>query len=221
MLTGKILDEEGHGLSNVKVSIHNSSQYGSVLTDENGSYVIPAEGGRYITVRYEKAGYTTIDRKVYGQPEDWAIAEDVTMLKIDDKVTTINLTSSTPQIHSSSIVTDDRGSRATTLVFNGVTQATVKSPDGSTRVLDSLDVRATEFKTPESMPSDLPIETAYTYCSDLTVDGVKDDETVEFNAPVIMYVDNFLGFDVGEIVPIGYYDRNKGEWIGSKKMEQL
>ncbi len=216
MLTGKIVDEDGNPLSNVKVSIHNNSQYGSVETNANGSYVIPVEGGKYLTVRYEKTGYTTIDRKVYAQPEDWAIADDVTMLKIDEKVTTINLNDSTPQIHSSTIVTDDRGSRATTLVFNGVTQATVKSPDGSTRTLDSINVRATEFKTPESMPSDLPIETAYTYCSDITVDGVKDDESVEFNAPVIMYVDNFLGFEVGEIVPVGYYDRNQGKWIGSK-----
>ena len=28
-------------------------------------------------------------------------------------------------------------------------------------------------------------------------------------------MDNFLGFDVGEVVPVGYYDRDIGEWIPS------
>lgn len=216
MLAGKILDEDGNPIPNVKVSILNHSEYGSVQTDSNGSYSLPAEGAKYLVVRYEKEGYTTVDRKVYAYAEDWAVADDVTMLTIDEKVTTIDLNSSTPQVHSSTVVTDDRGSRATTLVFSGVGSATVKSPDGSIRTLDSIDVRATEFKTPESMPSDLPIETAYTYCTDITVDGVKDNETVEFNSSIIMYVNNFLGFEVGEIVPVGYYDRNQGKWIGSK-----
>ena len=31
-----------------------------------------------------------------------------------------------------------------------------------------------------------------------------------------MYVDNFLGFPVGSIVPVGYYDRDKGIWVPSE-----
>jgi RHS repeat-associated protein len=216
MLTGKILSEDGTPIQGVIVSILNHDEYGSVLTDENGSYILPTEGGKYITIRYQKNEFITSDRKVYVSAGDWAIAPDVTMLKLDNKVTTINLKDTNPPIHKSTVITDDRGSRSTTLVFNNVTKATVTSKDGSTRELETIDVRATEFKTPASMPATLPTETAYTYCSDLTVDGVNDDETVEFNFPVIMYVDNFLGFNVGEIVPIGYYDRNKGEWVGSK-----
>ena len=66
------------------------------------------------------------------------------------------------------------------------------------------------------MPSNLPQASAYTYCADLSIDGVRDDETVSFDNPVIMYVDNFLGFDIGSIVPIGYYDRNEAVWKASK-----
>src|SRR5690606_17758412 len=47
-------------------------------------------------------------------------------------------------------------------------------------------------------------------------DLVRDDEEVIFDKPVIMYVDNFLGFAVGEIVPIGYYDRNDAEWKAAR-----
>ncbi|MEJ2497401.1 MAG: carboxypeptidase-like regulatory domain-containing protein, partial [Sulfurovaceae bacterium] len=216
MIGGQVFSEDGAPLAGVRVSLHNESEYGSVVTDVNGTYAIPYEGGGYTIVRLTKEGYTTIDRKIYTRVQDWNRAPDVTMLQIDTKVTTIDLNAPTSQIHISTPVTDDRGERSTTLVFDGVSKATVTYKDGTTKELESIDVRATEFKTPESMPSDLPQESAYTYCSDLKVDGVGDDANVTFDAPVIMYVDNFLDFQVGEIVPVGYYDRNQGKWIGSE-----
>lgn len=215
MIAGQINAEDGTPLSNVKVTIIDHLEYGSVVTNSDGTYAIPAEGGLQLTMRYTKDGYTTIDRKVDAPVQDWVRAPEVTMLKVDSKVTAIDLANANPQTHISTAVTDDRGTRSTTLVFDGVTKATVTNKDGSTQELENINVRATEFKTPESMPSDLPKETAYTYCSDLKVDGVGDDANVTFNAPVIMYVDNFLDFKVGEIVPIGYYDRNAGVWKGS------
>ena len=36
-----------------------------------------------------------------------------------------------------------------------------------------------------------------------------------FDRPVPFYVDNFLNFPVGTIVPVGYYDRDKAAWIPS------
>jgi len=212
MITGKVLSSDGIGLEGVKVSIFSHPEYGTVTTDENGVYVIPSEGGRALTMRYAKVGFTTVDRTIEAPVQEWVRTPDVTMLAYDDKVTTIDLNASAPQIHTSTLVSDDRGERSTTLVFKGVHSATVTAPEGSSRELTLLNVRATEFRTPKSMPGNLPVESAYTYCSDLTVDGVSDDENVTFDAPVVMYVDNFLGFDVGEIVPIGYYDRNSASW---------
>jgi RHS repeat-associated protein len=60
------------------------------------------------------------------------------------------------------------------------------------------------------MPAKLPPNSGYTYCVELGVDGL---ERVRFDKPVVMWVDNFLGFDVGEIVPVGYYDRDRGVWV--------
>lgn len=216
IIVGQILSADGSPLSGVKVTIHNHGEYGSVLTNNNGAYTIPAEGGLQLTIRYTKLGYTTIDRNVNAPVQDWVRVPDVTMLGIDTKVTQIDLDSNTPQMHISTPVIDDRGERSTTLVFDGVSRATVLAPDGFAKILTDITVRATEFKTPESMPSDLPTESAYTYCSDLQIDGVNDDDEVIFDAPVVMYVDNFLGFEVGEIVPVGYYDRKQGKWIGSE-----
>ncbi|MEN8147658.1 MAG: LamG-like jellyroll fold domain-containing protein, partial [Campylobacterota bacterium] len=215
MINGTILSEDGSPLQGVLVSIHSHDEYGSVLTNTSGNFAIPAEGGRTLTLVYEKAGYTTIHRSINAPTQDWITTPNVTMLQQDTKVTTIDFSAQGSQFHVSTPITDDRGTRSTTLVFDGITKATVTAKDGSTRDLTTIDVRATEFKTPESMPANLPIESAYTYCSDLKIDGVRDDEEVNFDAPVVMYVENFLGFDAGEIVPVGYYDRIQGKWVGS------
>ncbi|MCI5146971.1 MAG: hypothetical protein D3923_15975, partial [Candidatus Electrothrix sp. AR3] len=37
-----------------------------------------------------------------------------------------------------------------------------------------------------------------------------------FEKPVTVWVDNFLGFEVGEAVPVGYYDRDRGVWVPSE-----
>jgi RHS repeat-associated protein len=44
------------------------------------------------------------------------------------------------------------------------------------------------------------------------VDGAQ---RVRFQKPVITWVDNFLNFEVGMIVPVGYYDRDRGVWVPS------
>jgi RHS repeat-associated protein len=60
------------------------------------------------------------------------------------------------------------------------------------------------------MPAKLPPNSAYTYCAELSVDGAQ---RVRFDKPVITWVDNFLGFDVGSAVPVGCYDRDRGVWV--------
>ena len=76
--------------------------------------------------------------------------------------------------------------------------------------LTTITTRATEYITPESMPAKLPPTSGFTYCTELRVDGA---ERVRFKKPVIAWVDNFLGLPVGLIVPVGYYDRDKGVWV--------
>ena len=68
------------------------------------------------------------------------------------------------------------------------------------------------------MPADLPDYSAYTYCVEATADeAVKAHaKTVEFSEPVLLYVENFVGFPVWVGVPTGMYDRTKGEWKTSE-----
>ena len=94
-------------------------------------------------------------------------------------------------------------------------------PGGGTQTLTGLNIRATEYTVgpngPQAMPAPLPPNVGYTYCVELTADEAEQAGavTVRFNQPLPYYVENFLGFPVGSIVPSGYYDRQKAAWIPS------
>lgn len=215
LLTGQVNDLYNFGIEGVSVSILNGLDYGTTFTDNNGKFVFAVPAGNHV-VSLSKAGYLSVQKNSSAPSHSWGIVETAILQTIDDKSTVIDLSSNIPQVHQSTPYTDLRGTRSTTLVFDGINTATVTSADGTQRALASLSVSATEFTTPETMPGVLPDTSAYTYCADLTVAGVADNESVSFDNDVIMYVDNFLNFDIGEIVPIGYYDRLLGEWVGSK-----
>lgn len=214
VITGLVKDRAKNPLSGVRVSIHNHSEYGSVQTDNQGRFSIPVEGGGTLTVVYEKSGFITTHRQVYIPWNDIANAETITMAPEDAAVTTVSFDGNPSTIitHKSTTITDVYGSRSLTMVFSGDNKAYSKLADGTEVLLSSITTRATEFETPESMPAKLPPNSAYTYCSELTVDGAKN---VRFEKPVTVYVDNFLGFRVGEKVPVGYYDRDRAVWVPS------
>jgi RHS repeat-associated protein len=147
----------------------------------------------------------------------------VALSRLDTKVTTIDLTSSAPiQVARGSLETDSSGSRQATLLFPAGVQASMKLPDGSTRPLTSLDVRATEYTVgamgPSAMPGDLPPTSGYTYAVELSVDqAIAAGATeVDFSRPIPFYLQNFLDFPVGMAVPAGSYDRASGQWIASQ-----
>ncbi len=101
-----------------------------------------------------------------------------------------------------STVTDNDGTRTATILFPPGIEVTSGN-------YNTINVRATEYTVgpngQNAMPAELPPGTGYTYCTELSVDGV---ENITFNKPVYFYLENFLNFPVGGIVPTGYYSRN-------------
>jgi hypothetical protein len=75
--------------------------------------------------------------------------------------------------------------------------------------ITDLSVRATEYTVgengPAAMPGELPLNSAYTYAVELSIDEamMAGAEVVEFSQPIPYYVDNFLGFPSGIEVPSG------------------
>ena len=215
VITGLVKDQAGSPITDVSVTILHHPEYGTAFTNNEGRYSIPVEGGCVMTVACEREGLITAHRKVNVPWNDIAIAETMVMIPQDEKATTVTFdgNANTVVTHQSTEVTDEWGARSCTTVFTGDNKAYLVDTDGNPiQELTTITTRATEFTTPDSMPARLPPNSAYTYCVDLTVDGA---DRVKFQKPVITWVDNFLGFPVGEPVPVGYYDVAKGLWVSS------
>ncbi|MCI5196623.1 MAG: hypothetical protein D3919_10430, partial [Candidatus Electrothrix sp. AW5] len=216
LITGVVNDMAGSPLADVRITVHGHPEYGTVLTNTEGRFTIPVEGGGTMTLAYTHQGYITSHRQVSVLWNDIAIAETVQMLTEDSTATKITFDGNPDTVvtHASTEISDEFGSRSATMVFQGDNKAYLLDEQGNDiQELSNITTRATEFKTQESMPAVLPPNSAYTYCTELSVDGAA---RVRFEKPVILWVDNFLGFDVGDAVPVGYYDRDRGVWVPSE-----
>ncbi|MBF0330149.1 MAG: hypothetical protein HQL10_13425 [Nitrospirae bacterium] len=212
IVTGTVIDRTNNPLSGVTVSVHSHPEYGTVSTDGSGRFSIPVEGGGALTFVYKKVGHITSHRQVNASWNNVEIAEPVTMLTEDPIATTVTFDGSPSTIttHKSSVTTDQYGSRSATMVFTGDNKAYIKDANGNETLATTITTRVTEFDTLQSMPAKLPPTSAYTYCAEFSADNAK---SVRFDKPVITYVDNFLGFNVGTKVPVGYYDRDRAVWV--------
>jgi len=214
VLRGKVLARDNTPLPGVKITLLNHPELGQTLSRADGMFDLAVNGGGVLTVSYEKTGHLPVQRQINTPWQDYAHLPDVVMIQLDAKVTPVDLNAAKPiQVAHGSSVTDSDGTRRATLLFSQGTTATVGG-----KTLTNLNIRATEYTIgsngPQSMPAALPPSSGYTYAVELSADEALGQE-IKFSKPVINYVENFLGFPVGGIVPVGYYDRVKSAWIPS------
>lgn len=220
VITGKVLTRDGGILKGVEVTVLNHPELGFTLTRLDGAYDLAVNGGGAVVLEYRLAGYLTAQRTIQTGWQSFEAAPDVRLVELDLQATEINFTEPLA-VAQGSLESDDDGERTATLMFQGGTTATMTLPDGSTETLDRITVRATEYTVgengPEAMPGVLPPTSGYTYAVELSVDDAIDANAtkVSFDKPVWFYLENFLDFPVGGIVPVGYYDRARGIWIPS------
>ncbi|HSF33186.1 MAG TPA: RHS repeat-associated core domain-containing protein, partial [Candidatus Tectomicrobia bacterium] len=223
VLRGQVQTRGGTPLDGVAITILGHPEYGQTFTRADGMFDMAVNGGGLLTVRYEKEHYLPVQRQVQAPWRDYAWLPDVVMIPYADQVARIDLTAPIDiQVAHGGVVSDGRGSRRATLLFSNGTQAAMILSDGGSQPLSTLHVRATEYTIgtdgPATMPGELPPTSGYTYAVELSVDEAMaaGASSVQFTQPVIVYVDNFLGFPIGGAVPSGYYDRRRGMWVASE-----
>jgi RHS repeat-associated protein len=216
IVTGMVCRADGSPMENAMIRVFGHPEYGTAYTSVEGRFSIPVEGGKTFTLIYQKEGCLESQRKVYVPWNDIARVDTVRLVDEDTLSTHITFDGdpNTVVVHQSTEVEDEFGSRTCSLVFKGDNQAFFTDANANDiHELPIINVRATEYPTLDSMPAQLPANSAFTYCVELTVDGA---ENVRFSKPVVIWVDNFLGFDVGEVIPVGFYSRDKGVWEPDK-----
>ena len=222
VIRGRTRTATGAPLSGVTLAILDHPELGSTRTFADGTFAMAVNGGGPLVVTYEAAGYLPVARQLEVPWHDYAVAPDVALTPRDPQVTGVDLDAlGSMAAARGSLVSDADGSRQATVLFPPGVAAEMILPDGSAAPLATLSVRATEYTVgaqgPEAMPATLPLSTAYTYAVELSVDEAMAAGalSVEFSEPLPFYVDNFLGFPVGSVVPVGYYDRAHAAWVPS------
>ncbi|WP_217592099.1 S-layer homology domain-containing protein [Cohnella sp. GbtcB17] len=222
VLRGRVLDTAQAPVGGVRITVLDHPEWGQTLSRADGMFDLAVNGDGIWTLQYEKDGYMTVQRKKQATPGDYEHLEDVVLTAYDSKVTQVQLEDSTEiQAAQGTPVTDEDGTRQSTVLFPVGTTATMRLPDGTQQPLPSISFRSTEYTAgpegPKAMPGELPPYVAYTYAVELSADeAVQAGATeVTFDREVYHYLDNFIGFPVGEAVPNAYYDREKGQWIAA------
>jgi YD repeat-containing protein len=221
-LRGMVFKDEKEPFPSVNVSIQHQPAYGTGYSRKDGSYDMVVNGGGLMSVGYKHDGYLPVWRQASVPWQDYVWLSPVVMSKVDTQVTKIAADGSKLQTARATKVKDKDGERQTTLIFQKGTKAILVMPDGKTKPIDTLSIRATEYtvgsKGSERMPAPLPANSAYTYCVELSADEAieANAKSVRFDKPVFHYVENFLDFPVGIKVPAGYFDPEKGAWVASE-----
>jgi RHS repeat-associated protein len=219
----RYLDPNSHGsehapLSGVKISVRDHDEFGYTLSAADGSFNFVANGGGLITLTYAKDGYLPVSRRVRLPWQDYVHLPVAIMHSIDSSPVT-SIDTERPggnRVARGRLIEDQHGKRQATLIFPPGVKAQASGDGGSKQELGELSIRSIEYSVgPQghvAMPRELPPNSGYTYAVELMA---EEAESVSFDQPLVHYVDNFLNFPVGEIVPVGYLDRDLGEWVAS------
>ena len=220
VVRGQVLAKDNTPLSGVKITILDHPEFGYTYSRTDGMFDMVVNGGVKVTVNYEKDGYLTIQRSETIPELDYFVFDNVVMTELDTKVTAIDLAAQSEPIAvvQGSEIHGPRGDRQSTLFFKQGTSASIRMPDGTLKPIDTLHIHSTEYTVgsngPQAMPAELPPGIAYTYCVEFTVDEAEavGGTGVEFSEPVIHYVENFVGYHVGDDVPTYYYNKQQAVW---------
>ncbi len=221
VLRGQVFDRDGNPLPSVTVSILDRPEFGQTLTRADGKYDLVVNGGDLVTLRFERPDLLTAQRAIDAHWRDYVVVEDVALIPADDEATTILLGQPVYQVVRGSVETDADGNRQSTIIVPSGTTATMTLPGGGTQALSMMTFRSSEYTVgpsgPDAMPASLPPVSGYTYATNLRIDEAEavGALSVAFSQSVIHYSENFLDFDPGMPVPVGFYDKELGTWIGS------
>ncbi len=217
VLRGEVRERDGDPLGGVVVSAVGHPEFGSTQTRADGRYDFAVNGGARILLSFVAQDMLPAQRVATPRWQTDVEVDPVALVGLDPEVSIVDFEDPI-EIHVASSVTDADGTRTNVLLFREGTVATMVMPNGSESVLPSISVRATEYTVgeegPDAMPGELPTATAYTYAVEYTIDEAESAGAVrvELDPPAISYLENFVGFPVGGIVPLGAYDPRIGGW---------
>lgn len=219
-VSGTVLDELGTALGCAEVRVVGHPEYGSTMTRADGRFDMVVNAGASLVLEFNHVGLMAAHRRWRPRANEATRLLPVKLISTDAEWTEIafGATATDVQTHVATEIIDEDGARQAALVFQPQTQANLRMPNGDLVPAAALTVRATEFTVgetgPAAMPAELPPGTMYTYALEFTADeaDAAGASTVVFDPPAALYLENFLGAEVGTVLPSGSYSRSAARW---------
>ena len=218
VVRGRVRDAQGAPLAGVAVRVLGDDHTGWTWTAADGVFTIAIPGGGRQTIDLRLDGHLPVQRALNAPARDYGWIDDVVMTARDPIANPVDLTDGVMDVARGSVEADDNGARQATLLFPPGITASMTLANGAVVPLEQMTVRATEYTVgedgPEAMPGELPGNSAYTYAVELDVDEAvaAGAVQVDFSESVVVYLENYRDFPVGEWIPVGWFDRREGNW---------
>jgi RHS repeat-associated protein len=228
VIHGSVADASSKPFPGAVVTVLGHPEFGQTMTLSDGTFNLAVNGGGLLIVAVNAPGYLPVQRTIPKIPwNGYSLAGAVVLTRVDPVSTVVQFPAPAwPTMVRGTPQSDSSGSRTATLYVpheasarivpgNGVGAADAGTP------VTSLTVHATEYTVgpngPAAMPGDLPPSSGYTYAVEYSADEIPAGSHVEFSQPLYAYTVNqtFLNMKVGDHVPAGYYDRDRGQWVPS------
>lgn len=223
VIRGRAITRDGAPLPGVTVRVLDRPELGQTVTQADGQFDMAVNGAEQVILEFTRDGLFPVQRRASPDWQGQRGLDRLVMIAPDPAAVTLSPGRNTEAVVvEGSRSVDMDGERRGRLYIAPGNGARVQLRDGrSVAGPDTVTLRITEYTVgalgPNTMPGELPFTTAYTYAADISFDERLSTEAtrVVFDTPLPFYVDNFLNFPTGEVVPLGYYDRDRGEWVPS------
>jgi RHS repeat-associated protein len=217
MLNGTVVDEAGKPLAGVRVSVQGHKEYGYTLTRSDGLYDLAVNGGSRLLLNFTFDGYLPAQRAVQPGWQRHLVVDNLGLVVATGTTTSVSADSGDSQTIAGPSVDDSYGKREPFVIIEPGTSADAVMDDGSTEPLSHLSVTVKEYPldTSKQFSPGTPVTTtglAYGINFEVAEATKLGATHVQFSESVSVYVENFLDLPVGTELPLGYYDRAKGQW---------
>lgn len=227
LVRGTVRDHFGAGpvappLADVQVSVLGHPEYGTTATRRSGAFRFLVNGGEDLVLEFRRDGYLLAQRRVYVAYNAQPILDDVHLVLVPSTCASID---GSHRFATVSSADDARGPRTLRVyVPEGIRVQEGATPIGTEFTLCGREYteepRTSVLDGESAMPGSLPETSAYTFAAELiarrpSASGVGAEITdARFDGEgLTLWLDNFLGFAPGTVIPHGSYDAAHGRWV--------
>lgn len=160
VVRGRVLDEAGQPLPNVRRRAPREARYGETTSDGEGRFGYVLLGGGATRLRFEVNGKLLAHRTAEPKPNRYATLEDVTLVAPPTKTTALAFGQPEWQVAIGETSKDESDARTAVVLVPPGTRAETTKADGTKSPLPTGTLRITEYTRgragPSAMPGELP-----------------------------------------------------------------